>query len=119
VSPNFVEDHKKVCIICSCKQRLVCGLDLVVDKGRVRVERDLTLCERLNEEVGHLAGVTEPPLDKYCVSCVLAHCVCLCSSFSHHVVEDLFIPFWCVDFKKCLSQIYYFELCGSSRTSQL
>jgi hypothetical protein len=24
----------------------------------------------------------------YCVSCVLAHCVCSCSSFSHHSVEN-------------------------------
>jgi hypothetical protein len=31
--------------------------------------------------------VTEPR-DKSCVSCVLAHCVCLCSSFSHHSVKD-------------------------------
>jgi hypothetical protein len=31
--------------------------------------------------------VTEPR-DKSCVSCVLAHCVCSCSSFSHHFVED-------------------------------
>jgi hypothetical protein len=29
--------------------------------------------------------------DKSCVSCVLVHCVCSCSSFSHHSVEDLFI----------------------------
>jgi hypothetical protein len=26
--PNLVEDHKKVCITCSCEQRLVCGLYL-------------------------------------------------------------------------------------------
>jgi hypothetical protein len=38
------------------------------------------------------------PRDKSCVSCVLAHCVCLCSSFSHYFVEELFISFWCVDF---------------------
>jgi hypothetical protein len=42
----------------------------VVGKGRIRVERDPTLCGRLNEEVGHLGGVTEPQ-DKSCVSCVL------------------------------------------------
>ena len=76
------------------------GLTFVVGKGRIRVERDPALCGRLNEEVGHLGGVTEPR-DKSCVSCVLAHCVCLCSSFSHHSVEDLFISFWCVDFEKC------------------
>jgi hypothetical protein len=64
----------------------------VVSTGRIRVERDQALCGRLNEEVGHLCGVTEPR-DKPCVSCVLAHCVCLCSSFSHHFVEDLFIFF--------------------------
>jgi hypothetical protein len=92
------------------------GLTFVVGKGRIRVEREPTLCVRLNEEVGHLGGVTEPR-DKSCVSCVLAHCVCLCSSFSHHCVEDLFISFWCVDFEKCPSQIYYFEPCGSTRTS--
>jgi hypothetical protein len=68
------------------------GLTFVVGKRRIRVERDPALCGRLNEEVGHLGGVTEPR-DKSCVSCVLAHCVCLCSSFSHHSVKDLFIPF--------------------------
>jgi hypothetical protein len=59
----------------------------VVDKGRIRVERDPALCGRLNEEVGHLGGVTEPR-DKSCVSCVLVHCAYSCSSFSHHSVED-------------------------------
>jgi hypothetical protein len=92
------------------------GLTFVVGKGRIRVERDSALCGRLNEEVGHLGGVTEPG-DKSGVSCVLAHCVCLCSSFSYHCVEDLFISFWCVDFEKCPSQIYYFEPYGSARTS--
>jgi hypothetical protein len=87
----------------------------VVDKGRIRVERDTTLGGRLNEEVGHLGGVTEPR-DKSCVSCVLAHCVCSCSSLSQHSVEDLFISFWCVDFEKRPSQIYYFGPCGSIRT---
>jgi hypothetical protein len=69
------------------------GLTFVVSNGRIRVERDPALYGRLNEEVGHLGGVTEPR-DKSCVSCVLTHCVCLCSSFSHHSVEDLFISFW-------------------------
>jgi hypothetical protein len=87
------------------------GLTFVVGKGRIRVERDPALCGRLNEEVGHLGGVTKPR-DKSCVPCV-----CLCSSFSHHCVEDLFITFGCVDFEKCPSQIYYFEPCGSTRTS--
>jgi hypothetical protein len=91
------------------------GLTFVVGKGRNRVERDTTLCGCLNEEVGHLGGVTEPR-DKSCVSCV-PHFVCLCSSFSHHCVEDLFISFWRVDFEKCPSQIYYLEPCGSFRTS--
>jgi hypothetical protein len=90
----------------------------VVDKGRISVERDLALCGCLKEEVGHLGGVTESR-DKSYVSCVLVHCVCLHSSFSHHYVEDLFISFWCVDFEKCPSQIYYFEPCGSSMTSNL
>jgi hypothetical protein len=72
-------------------------LTFVVGKGRIRVERDPTLYGCLNDEVGHLGGVTEP-WDKSCVSCVLVNCVCLCSSFSHHFVEDLFISFWCVDF---------------------
>jgi hypothetical protein len=36
------------------------GLTFVVGKGRIRVERDPALCGRLNEEVGHLGGVTEP-----------------------------------------------------------
>ena len=92
------------------------GLTFVVGKGRIRVERDPALCGRLNEEVGHLGGVTEPR-DKSCVSCVLVHCAYSCSSFSHHCMEDLFIYFWCVDFEKCSSQIYYFEPCGSTRTS--
>jgi hypothetical protein len=87
------------------------GLNFAVGKERIRVERDPALCARLNEEVGHLSGVTEPR-DKSCVSCVLAHCVCLCSLFSHHSVEDLFM-----DFEKCPSQIYYFEPYGSTRTS--
>jgi hypothetical protein len=88
----------------------------VVGKGRIRVKRDSTLRGRLNEEVGHLGGVTEPR-DKSCVSCVLVHCSYSCSSFSHPSVEDLFISFWCVDFEKFHSQIYYFEPCGSFRTS--
>jgi hypothetical protein len=88
----------------------------VVGKRRIRVERDSALCGRLNKEVGHL-GVVTKPCDKSYVSCVLAHCVCLCSSFSHHSVLDLFISFWCVDFEKCPSQIYYFEPYGLSRTS--
>jgi hypothetical protein len=61
------------------------------------VERDSALCGRLNEEVGHVDGVTEL-WDESCVSWVLAHCICLCSSFPHHSVEDLFIYFWCVVF---------------------
>jgi hypothetical protein len=35
------------------------SLTFVVGKGRIRVERDPALCGRLNEEVGHLGGVTE------------------------------------------------------------
>jgi hypothetical protein len=77
----------------------------VVGKWRIRVERDPALCGRLNEEVGHLGGVTVTR-DKSCVSCVLVHCVCLCSSFSRHCMKDLFIYFWCVDFEKFPSQIY-------------
>jgi hypothetical protein len=50
------------------------GLTFVVGKGRIRVERDPAFCGRLNEEAGHLGGVTEPR-DKSCVSCVLVHCV--------------------------------------------
>ena len=53
------------------------GLTFVVGKGMIRVERDPALCGRLNEEVGHLGGVTEPR-DKSCVSCVLAYCVFVC-----------------------------------------
>jgi hypothetical protein len=30
------------------------GLTFVVGEGKIRVERDLALCGRLNEEVGHL-----------------------------------------------------------------
>jgi hypothetical protein len=90
----------------------------MVGKGRIRVEGDSTLCGRLNEKVGHLGDVTKSR-DKSCVSCVLAYCVCSCSSFSHYSGEELFISFWCVDFEKCPSQIYYFEPGGSSRTSHL
>ena len=64
------------------------GLTFVVDKWMIRVERVPTLCGRLNKEVGHFGGVTEPR-DKSCVSCVLAHYVCSCSSFSHHSMEEL------------------------------
>jgi hypothetical protein len=81
------------------------GLTFVVGKGRIRIERDPALCGRLNEEVGHLVGVTEPR-DKSCVSCALAHCVCSCSSFSHHSVKDLFISFLVCGFEKCPSQVY-------------
>jgi hypothetical protein len=81
------------------------GLTFVVDEGRIRVERDPALCGRLNEEVGHLLWCDQPR-DKSCLSCVLVRCVCLCSSFSHPSMEDLFISFWCVDFEKCPSQIY-------------
>ena len=63
------------------------GLTFVVGKGRIRVERVLALCGRLNEEVGHLGGVTEPQ-DKSCVSCVLVYCAYFCSSFSHHYMKD-------------------------------
>jgi hypothetical protein len=90
----------------------------VVGKGMIRVESDLDPCGRLNEKVGHLCGVTEPQ-DKSCGYCFLGHCVCSCSSFSHHFVEEFFISFWCVDFEKCPSHIYYFEPYGSSRTSYL
>jgi hypothetical protein len=50
------------------------GFTFVVGNGRIRVERDPTLGGRLNEEVGHLSGVTEPQ-DKSCVSCVLRNFV--------------------------------------------
>jgi hypothetical protein len=68
------------------------GLTFVVKKGRIRVERESALCGRLNEKVGHLGGVTKPQ-DKSCVSCVFAHCVCLCSSFSYHSMEDFLYLF--------------------------
>jgi hypothetical protein len=69
------------------------GLTFVVGKGTIRIERDPAFCGRLNEEVGHLGGVIEPR-DKSCVSCVLAHCACLCSSFSHHSVKDFCLYFF-------------------------
>jgi hypothetical protein len=43
----------------------------VLGEGRVMVERDLSICWCLKEEVGKLYGVIEPR-DKSCVSCVLA-----------------------------------------------
>jgi hypothetical protein len=46
----------------------------MVGKGRIRVERDLALCGRLNEEVGHLGGVTEPR-DKSCLLCSCSLCL--------------------------------------------
>jgi hypothetical protein len=36
------------------------GLTFVVDKGRIRVERDPALCGCLNEEVGHLLWCDQP-----------------------------------------------------------
>jgi hypothetical protein len=71
-----------------------------------------------SQQVGQLCCVTEP-WNKSGVSCVLAHCVCSCSSFPHHFMEELIISFWCVDFEKCPFQVYDFEPCGSSRTSHL
>jgi hypothetical protein len=64
-------------------------------------------------------GVLGVPLIMVPDTCVLAHCVYSCSSFSHYSVKELFIYFWCVDFEKCPSHIYYFEPYGSSRTSRL
>jgi hypothetical protein len=78
----------------------------VVGDGRIRVEIDPTLCGWLNDEVGHLGGVTEP-YDKSCVSCALDYCDCSCSSFSHYTLKDLLISCWCSCFEKCPSQIYY------------
>jgi hypothetical protein len=82
-SLNLVEDHKKVLLLAHVRKDWCVGLTFVVGNGRIRVERDPALYGCLNEEVGHLGGVTEP-WDKSCVSCVLAHCVCSCCSFSHH-----------------------------------
>jgi hypothetical protein len=88
----------------------------VVGEGRIRVQRDLALCGRLNEEVGHLGGVTEPRNKSY-VSFALDYCSC--SSFSHHTLEDLPISSWCVGFEKWHSQIYYFGPQGTSSTSHM
>jgi hypothetical protein len=53
VSIQILWDHKKVCITHLGKDYYV-GLTFVVSEGRIRVERDPSLCGRLNEEVGHL-----------------------------------------------------------------
>jgi hypothetical protein len=97
-----------ICITCSFEQSLVSDLTwiFVVSEGRIRVERDTTLYGRLNEEVGHLGGVTKPH-DKSCVSYVLDYCDCYCSSYSHYFVEDFLIIFWCVGFAKFSFQIYF------------
>jgi hypothetical protein len=80
----------------------------VIGGWRIRVERDLALCGRLNEKVEHLGGVTEPR-DKSCVSCVLTYCDCSCSSYSCYFVEDLPINLWCVGFEKFPFQIYFLQ----------
>jgi hypothetical protein len=80
-SPNLVEDHRKFVLPARLSKDYCVGLTFVVGKGRIRVERDLALCGRLNEEVGQLGGVTEPR-DKSCVSCVPAHCVCVLRSLT-------------------------------------
>jgi hypothetical protein len=53
---------QEVCITLSFEQSLVSDHTwiFVVGEGRIRVEKDLALYERLNEEVGHLGGVIEP-----------------------------------------------------------
>jgi hypothetical protein len=70
-SPNISCGRtQEVCITRSFEQSLVSDLTwiFVVGEGRIRVEEYPALCERLNEEVGHLGGVTEPQL-KSCVLC--------------------------------------------------
>jgi hypothetical protein len=80
----------------SFEQSLVSDLTwiCVVGEEMIRVERDSALCGRLNKEVGHLYGVTEP-WDKSCVSCVHDYCVCSSFSYSHYFVEDFPIYLWC------------------------
>jgi hypothetical protein len=83
-------------VLPACLSKDYCvGLTFVVGKGRIRVERDPALCGRLNDEVGHLGGMTKPR-DKSCVSCVLAHCV-----FVFFVLS----PF-------CGRFVYIFLVCG-------
>jgi hypothetical protein len=78
------------------------GLTFVVGKGRIRVERDLTLCGCLNEEVGHLGGVTEPRINLVSLVFLLIVFVCVLRSLTIPW-KILFISFWCVDFEKCPS----------------
>jgi hypothetical protein len=62
-SPNISCGRlQEVCITRTFEQSLVSDITwiFVVGEGRIRVESDLTLCRCLNEEVGHLGGVTEP-----------------------------------------------------------
>jgi hypothetical protein len=62
-------------------------LDLVDHSERVRVERDLTLCELLNGDVGHLCGELNFR-NKSCVTCAcllrFIYCSCL-RLFLHRV----------------------------------
>jgi hypothetical protein len=62
-SPNISCGRpQEVCITRSFEQSLVSDLTwiFVVGEGRISVERDPALYGRLNEEVGHLGGVSEP-----------------------------------------------------------
>jgi hypothetical protein len=72
------------------------GLTFVVGKGRVRFERDPALCGHLNEEVGHLGGVTEPLVK----SCVFL-CSCSLCLFVFFVLSPLRERF-----------VYIFLVCG-------
>jgi hypothetical protein len=68
------------------------GLTFVVGKGRIRVERDPALCGRLNEEVGHLGGVTEPRD----ISCVcFASAGSLLAEFFCPVIAEHVPPIFC------------------------
>jgi hypothetical protein len=65
-SPNLVEATRKFVLPARLSKDKCVGLTFVVDKGRIRLERDPTLRGHLNEDVGHLGGVTKPQ-DKSCV----------------------------------------------------
>ena len=58
------------------------GLTFVVGKGRIRVERDPALCGRLNEEVGHLGGVTEPRINLMSLVFLFIVLICVLRSLS-------------------------------------
>ena len=77
----------------------------MVEEGRIRVEIDPALCGCLNEDVGHLCGVTEPQIK----SCVLV-CLLLCSYLYLSLTgcwQDPLVSRVFVGLEVCPPQIYF------------